>query len=222
LFLREFAVHDPGTLVAMFTVDQRNPNLLFTSYPNYREFRDQNTVFSSLMLYIPVTITLTGRGDPRLIMAHLVTGNYFDTLGVRPSPGRAFLPEEDPGGTGPDVAVISYGLWQRIYGGDPRITQRTIGLNGHSFAIVGVTPKEFNGLNQLFGADVYVPMSTYQHTFPVPALVASRRTLMFPVVGRLKQGIGPAQAQAALQGVAEDLEREYPRENQGRRIKLTT
>jgi predicted permease len=222
IFLRQFAVRDPATLAAMFTVDQRNPSLLFTSYPNYREFRDQNTVFSSLLLYIPVTITLTGRGDPQLIMAHLVTGNYFETLGVRPSPGRGFRPEEDPGATGPDVAVISYALWQRIYGGDPSILQRTLGMNGHTFAIVGVTPKEFNGLDHLFGADVYVPMSTYKHTFPVPALVASRRALMFPVVGRLKPGIGMPQAQAALQSVAEDLERQYPRENQGRRIKLTS
>jgi predicted permease len=222
IFLREFPVRDPATLAAVFTVDQRHPGLLQTSYPNYRDLRERNTVFASVLLYIPVTITLTGRGDPQLLMAQMVTGNYFHTLGVRPFPGRGFLPEEDPGNNGPAVAVISHALWQRLYGGDPRVTSRTIELNGRPFAIVGVAPKGFNGLNQLFGGDVFVPMSTYQYTFPVPVLFSARRSMMFAAVGRLKPGIGRPQADAALQNLARDLERQYPRENQGHCFKLTS
>jgi predicted permease len=222
IFLREFAVREPVTLAAVFTVDQHNPGLLQNSYPNYCDLRDRNSVFSSLLLYIPVTITLTGRGDPQLLMAQIVTGNYFDTLGVRPFPGRGFLPEEDPHSNGPAVAVISHALWQRLYAGDPHVTGHRIELNGRSFAIVGVAPEGFNGLNHLFGADVFVPMSTYPYTFPVPAMFGARRSLMFAAVGRLKPGIGRPRAEAELQNLAQDLEREYPRENQGRCFKLTT
>jgi putative ABC transport system permease protein len=222
LFLREFPVRNSESLVAMFTVDSRTPNRQLTSYPNYRDLRDRNTVFSSLLLYVPVTITLTGRGDPQLLMAQLVTGNYFDTLGVHPTPGRGFLPEEDPDTNGPAVAVISYALWHRLYAGDPHITGRTIELNGRPFAIVGVAPKGFSGLNQLYGADVFVPVSTYSFSFPVPAMVPARRIGLFSAVGRLKPGIGRPQAEAALQPLAQELERQFPRENQGRRVQLTS
>jgi len=221
IFLREFAVRDPATLAAVFTVDPRNPGLFLNSYPNYRDLRDRNNVFSSVLLYFPSIISLTGRGDPQLITIQLVSGDYFDALGVRPSPGRGFLREEDPGTDGPAVAVISHAMWQRLYGGDPRVTSRTIELNGRTFAIVGVAPQGFNGLNQLYGADVYVPMSTYPYTFPVPAMAEQRRALMFHAVGRLKPGIGMRQAEAALQSVAQDLERAYPQDNRGRRFKLT-
>ena len=88
IFLREFAVRDPATLAAIFTVDPRNPGLFLNSYPNYRDLRDRNNVFSSVLLYCPSIISLTGRGDPQLITIQLVSGDYFDALGVRPSPGR--------------------------------------------------------------------------------------------------------------------------------------
>jgi predicted permease len=222
IFLRQFPVQDPAALAALVTVEQQSAGVQQTSYPNYRDLRDRNAVFRSLLLYVPVAITLTGRGDPQPMMAQLVTANYFDTLGVHPLPGRGFLPEEDPGTNGPPVAVISHGLWQRLYMSNPRVIGRSIELNGRPYAIVGVAPEGFNGLNQLFGADVFLPFSTYPYTFPTPAMVSSRRAAMFFAVGRLRSGMGMRQAEDALQNVAQDLERQYPRENQGRRIKLTT
>src|SRR4029450_11426771 len=95
-----------------------------------RDFRDHNTVFSSLLLYTPVTTNLTGRGDPQLLMAHMVSGNYFDATGVRPMLGRGFLPQEDASPGAIPVAVLSYGLWLRLYGEDRRVTSSTIQLNG--------------------------------------------------------------------------------------------
>ena len=87
VFLRPLPVRDASSLVAIFTTDQRNPGLLPCSYPNYRDYRDHNSVFSSLLLYTSVTVNLTGRGDPQLLMAQLVSGNYFDSLGVEPGGG---------------------------------------------------------------------------------------------------------------------------------------
>ena len=221
IFLRPLPVQDPGTLVAVFTTDAATPGLLLASYPNYRDYRDHNTVFSSLLLYSPVAVSLTGRGEPRMLMAHLVTGNYFETLGVHPAAGRGFLPEEDVGPGGAAVAIISYPLWQRLYAGDLSAVGRSIELNSRPYTIVGVAPDGFAGLNQLAGSDVFLPLSTYPVTYPSPALVTSRRGLLFFAAGRLKPGVTVAQAEAGMNSVAQELERLFPHDNRGRRIRLT-
>src|ERR1035438_10527493 len=95
LFLRPLPVQEPARLAALFTTDPRNPGLLPVSYPNYRDYRDHNDVFSSLLLFAPVTVNLTGRGDPQLLMAHLVSANYFSTLGLKPRLGQSFRAEDD-------------------------------------------------------------------------------------------------------------------------------
>jgi macrolide transport system ATP-binding/permease protein len=218
VFLRPLPVHDSATLAAAVTIDQRTPGQLGVSYPNYRDCRDRQSVFSSLLLYTAVTANLTGRGDPRLLMAHLVTGNYFDVLGVKPALGRGFLPEEDAVPGAVPVAVIGYALWQRVYGGSPRALSGTIELNGLPYRIAGVAPQGFSGLNQLAGADVFVPMAMYPRIFPSPAFVNQRRALFFAMAGRLKPGVTIAQAESGLQSVAAELERQYPNENRGRRI----
>jgi predicted permease len=221
IFLRPLPVHDPASIVAVYTTDAATPGLLLASYPNYLDYRDHNTVLSSLFLYSAIEVCLTSRGEPRMLMAHLVTGNYFDTLGVRPAAGRNFLPAEDAGPGGPAVAVISYSLWQRIFAADPHAIGQAIELNSHPYTIVGVAPPGFSGLNQLAGADVFLPLSTYPVTYPSPALVTSRRGLLFFAAGRLKPGVTLAQAEAGMNSVAQELEREFPRDNHGRRIRLT-
>jgi predicted permease len=221
IFLRPLPVRDPAHLAAVFTTDPRIPGLLLCSYPNYRDYRDHNTVFSSLLLYSALTVNLTGRGNPQLLMGQLVTANYFSTLGVEPVVGRGFRGEEDLPGASP-VAVISHGLWVRLFGGSLAVTSRTIEISGHPYAIIGVAPAGFQGLNQLSGADIFLPFSVYPRVYPIPGQVAQRRALIFAAVGRLKPGVSLRQAQSALQSLAQELERQYPRENQGRRVSLTT
>jgi predicted permease len=222
VLLRPLPVEDPSTLAAVSTVDTHNPGLLLCSYPNYQDYRDQNTVFSSLLLYTIVSINLTGHGDPQLLMAQLVSGNYFSTLGVQPLVGRAFRPEEDATPGAYPVAVISYGLWTRQFGRDPQVTARTISLNGRPFDIVGVAPEGFQGLNEMFAADVWVPMMMYQQVYPNPAVVAQRRALLFNVAGRLKPGVSLPQGEAGIARISHDLERQYPKDNDGRSVRLTS
>ena len=81
VLLRPLPVEDPSSLAAVLTVDSHDAGLWLCSYPNYQDFRDQNRVFSSLLLYTAVTINLTGHNDPQLLMGQLVSGNYFSTLG---------------------------------------------------------------------------------------------------------------------------------------------
>ena len=221
VLLRPLPVEDPARLAAVSTVDSRNPGFVLCSYPNYKDFRDRNQVFSSLLLHAAVTINLTGRGDPQLLMGELVSGNYFSALGVNPVVGRGFLPEEDATPGAWPVAVLSYGLWRQQFGGDPQVTSRTISLNGRAFQIVGVAPPGFHGLNELFAADVWVPMMMYPQVYPNAAWVNQRRFLGFSVAGRLKPGVSFPQAEAAIRSIAAELEREYPKDNAGRSVRLS-
>ena len=220
VFLRPMPVRDPASLAALVTTDSRTPGQFGVSYPNYRDLRDHNTAFSSMLLYSPATASLTGRGDPQLVMVHLVTAGYFSTLGTTLALGRGFLPEEDSLSGDTAVAIITYGLWMRLYAGAPGVTTQSIGLNGQSYRIVGVAPEGFSGLNQLAGADVFLPFSAYPRIVPTPAMVTQRRALLFSAAGRLKPGVTLAQAGAAIQSLSQELEREYPSENRARRIHL--
>jgi predicted permease len=220
VLLRPLPLENASTLAAVYTVDPRNAGYLGCSFLNFKDYRDRNSVFSSLALYSPITVNLTGQGDPRLVMAHMVTANYFSTLGVKPVLGRGFLPEEDVTPNANAVAVIGYGLWSRLFAGDRRVLSRSLVVNGRAFTIVGVAPQGFQGINQLYGADLWVPMMMYPQVFPSVAWVNQRRASVFSVVGRLKPGVGMPQAEGAMQSLAAELARQYPRENNGRSIKL--
>jgi predicted permease len=220
VLLRPLPVEDPSGLAAVSTLDSRNPGQLFCSYPNYKDYRDRNQVFSSLLLYSPIAVNLTGWGEPRMVIAQIVSGNYFATLGVRPSLGRGFLPSEDAALGASPVVVISQGLWSRSFGRDPRAIGRKVEINGRPFDIVGIAPPGFQGLDTLMACDIWIPMAMYEQVYPNVAWVNQRRALLFSVAGRLKPGIGIRQAEAALNVIAADLEREYPDDNRGRRIKL--
>jgi predicted permease len=220
ILLRPLPVQDPARLVEVYTVDARIPGFWGCSYPNYKDYRDRSHVFSSLLLYTGVSLNLTGGTEPRLAMGQLASANYFSTLGVTPALGRGFLPEEDSAAI--PVAVISNRFWRREYGSDPAALSRTLSLNGRPYRIVGVAPEGFEGLNTLTATDVWVPMAMFQDLYPAPAMANQRRFLVFSVVGRLKPGVTQPQAQTALETIMQDLEREYPTDNQGRRVLLTT
>ena len=221
IFLRPLPVRDAAHLVVVNTTDPRIPGLLPCSYPNYQDYRDHNSVFSSLLLYSALTVNLTGRGAPQLLMGQLVSANYFSTLGVDPVVGRGFRAEDDLPGAAP-VAVISHRLWMRLFDGSRDVARRTMEISGRSYSVTGVAPEGFAGVNQLNGADVFLPFSAYPRVYPAPGLVAQRRALLFAVVGRLKPGVSVRQGESALESVAQELERQYPRENHGRRVRLTS
>jgi macrolide transport system ATP-binding/permease protein len=220
LFLRPLPVERPETLVSIYTRDPKNPGMLPSSYPNFRDYRDHNQVFSSLLLYTSLGLSLTGRGDPTPLLGQIVSGDYFSTLGVRMALGRGFTPDEDrvPGAN--PVAVISYGLWTRHFAADPHVLGQTVHINGWPYRVVGVTEPQFHGLNSLLVADAWVPSMMYQRVLPTVGWFDRRRALLFSIVGRLKPGVRLEQAQAAMQGVALELDRRYPQDNQGRTVSL--
>lgn len=214
-------------LVAAYTSEQNSSSFLGGTLPisnlNFRDYRDQNVVFTDMSAYTfgqPVSM-VTG-GEPQQTFVELVTGNYFSVLGVRPLRGRFFGPDEDTKPGANPLAVMSHGLWQRRFGADPNIVGRTVALNGLGFTVIGVGPEGFRGVNSLFSPDLWAPLTMYAQLLP-PQLRSwydERRALLLFVAGRLKPGVTLAQAEANLKTIARRLEEDYPKPNQGRGVTL--
>lgn len=156
----------------------------------YRQIREKNTVLEGFAAATFPPLTLSSDGIAERVNGMLVSGSFFETLGVDAVLGRVLTPDDDYFPVSPAICVISYGLWQRRFGGDPDVIGRRVQVNTHSFAVIGVTPKEFLGLSEDSRLDISIPlgaagMSTYS-SYPV-------RTF-----GRLKQGVSKSQAQASL------------------------
>ncbi len=220
VLLQPLPVRDPARLVSVFTVDRINPGLLYNSYPNYKDYRDRNTVFSGLALYTPIQAVLTGENELGDVPGQLVSGNYFDVLGVEPVLGRTFLPEEDRFPGADAVVVISYAFWTRRFAASRGAIGATVGLNQRGYTIIGVAPKGFHGPNALVSADVWVPMAMYPQMFSMADWVDRRKALLFSVVGRLRDGVSRQQAEDNMKTLTAQLAREYPADNQGRAITL--
>ena len=227
VFLRPLPLAAPERLVSVFTTDERNQQNAFggfmpTSRPNFEDLRSGNNVFESLVAHGFTGVSLSGGGEPEQVPAEIVSSGYFRTLGAPMAAGRWFVPdEEDTVGTAP-VAVLSYGLWHRRYGGDPAIVGRSIMINGRAFTVVGVTAEPFKGTNAIGGGQLWVPFATYRETTSGFYLDNwdSRRALLFQMTGRLKPGVGIEQAQANLTTVAGGLAAEYPNDNGGRSVNV--
>jgi predicted permease len=225
VFLSPLPVHDPTRLLEVFCVDNATTttaaNLRRTamSWLNYKDFRDQNDVFSSLAAFIGTGVTLTGKGEPRPQGATLVTANYFDVLGVKPVIGRTFFPDEDRSDGGNTVVVLSHAMWTRLFGADPSAIGKTVEMNGVPYTVIGVAPANFKGTFTVANPDVaWIPMSMHSQALagPLDALVNERRMRMINVFGRLKPGVSEARALAAMKTIAASLEQQYPRANRGR------
>jgi len=184
ILLRPLPVREPARLAEVYTVDPRIPGDWGCSFPNFRDYRDRNSVFSSMFVYTAVRLNLTGGAEPRPVTGQLTSANYFSTLGVNPVRGRGFLSDEDTGEGAHPVAVISYRFWQQEFAGDPSVTSRTLSLNGRGYSIIGVAPKGFEGLDTLTATDIWVPMAMYPQLRPSSDLathVALYRA--FPSIG---------------------------------------
>lgn len=140
------------------------------SYPDYEDFRDQNDVFSGISALSGTSeFSLSQGGQPELVKGEFVSANYFSVLGVDISTGRAFLPEEDRIAEAQPVVVLSYGLWQRRFGGDPNLIGGSVSLNGLTFTVIGVAPQGFVGAEAPLPRDLWAPMAIYPRLNPPPA-----------------------------------------------------
>jgi predicted permease len=214
-------VQQPGQLVSIFTTDAKNPGPLPTSHLNYIDYRDKNEVFTDVLGYSFGSVSFSGgAGETKQLTAEVVSGNYFDVLGVRAEHGRTFLPDEDKTPGANAVVVLSYASWQRDFGGDLSIIGKTISLNRHDYGVIGVAQKDFTGTDLGGGPDLWVPMMMHDQVQPGFTWYNTRRGLFLAMIGRLKPGVGVSQAQAALTTLGSQLEQEYRNDNEGRNVRL--
>jgi predicted permease len=185
------------------------------SVPNFQDWQRQQTVFEQLAALELATFNLTGRGEPQRVRAARITANLVPMLGVTPTLGRSFLPDEEKPGHN-RVVLLSDGLWQRQFGGDRWIVNQTIQLNGESYTVVGVMPAgfEFNGNREL-----WVPFVIDPQKEPWRADRANRNLSVF---GRLKSGVTLSQAASDMDIVAQRLEQQHAQSNTGWRVRLMT
>jgi hypothetical protein len=208
VFLQPLAVTKPAQLVSVFGTDEKNKgdllNFMPISYPNYLDYRDKNQVFTSLLMYGGATLSLSGRGKPEQLNGLIVSGNYFDLLGVKAALGRTFLPEEDQTPGASPVVVISNGLWQRSFGGEQSIVGQTVMLNNQAFSVIGIAPAEFRGTFAVGASDFWVPSMMHDQVLTGTTLkwFNERRAGLFNVIGRLKPGVTVEQAQARCRRLA--------------------
>ncbi len=216
---RPLPIDRPEELVALFTTDARNPGRLPNSHLNIVDYRDRSSDFAGMTAYTVAPVRLQTAGGSDEATALLVSGDYFSVLGVRPVLGRTFVAEEDRAPGAHPVAVISYGLWQRRFGGDPAIAGKSLTINRLPFTIVGVAPQGFTGVT-LNIADVWVPMMMYQAVPTGFDWYNSRRGLFLGAAARLKPGTDRRQAQANLDVLSRQLQQEHPAENDRRSTAL--
>src|SRR5262249_13986626 len=168
------------------------------SYPDLQDYQAQNKVFDSLAgCTSPRVVTYQKADASEVVFAGLVTGNYFDTLGLTPSAGRFFRPEEDTP-SAPAVAVMNFATWQTRFGGAPDIVGRPVRRNEVVFTVIGVAPRGFIGISAIFGPDFWLPAATADRVWPAQMRNArhDRGQAAFLGVGRLRPQLTLAQAQA--------------------------
>lgn len=187
-----------------------------TSYPDYLDYRNNNQSFSELLAYRAMQLSLSSDGFTERLQGAIASGNYFSVLGVGTGKGRTFLAEEDQTPGAYPVAVISHGLWQRRFGADPAIIDRTVIVNGHSFTIVGVAQPDFTGTETGEVLDIWIPVAMQAQVMPQSGdRLRSRDQRWLMMIGRIKSQVSTEQAQQEIDVIGAQLRQEYPKEHGG-------
>lgn len=216
VLFKPMPVPHPEQLVALYTTEPNSRYPGEFSYPDYRDYRDHNEVFSDLFVHSGTPVSMKNSSDKaELIWGELVSGNYFTGLGVTPAAGRVLTPDDDRAQGGHPVTVLSHGFWKKRFAADPNIAGKEVRLNGHDFTIIGVARQGFSGTRFVgFIPDVWMPIAMHtQIVAGSEGWLESRGGQSFNVNGRLKPGVTIEQATSAMNTYAQQLAVAYPRTN---------
>jgi predicted permease len=210
LLLRPLSgVKDPQTLAAIYTSDFSSGMYGASSYPDFVDYRNQADAFDSLAAYASTTLNTTSDTEPAPLRGVVVTGNYFQLLGVNARLGRTLQPSDEQAANS-QVIVISEGLWQRRYSSSSNVVGQTLSLDNKPYAIVGVLESSFRGLRLSRSPDFWLPMSTASDY-----VASGRNSRGIEIVGRLKPGVIVNDAQVQVTTIAARLAQAYPESNLG-------
>jgi predicted permease len=212
VLLRPLPYNEPDRLMIVSERDSKFEDAS-VAYLNFKDWQAQNRSFQQVSLWRRRDYTLTGDRGPENINGREVSSGFFTLLGLRPTLGRDISPEDDHEGSAP-VALISYGLWQRRFGGQQDVLGKTVHLNDRDYSIIGVAPRDFWFYTP---SDVFVAIgATGQLWLKVRQEREGSR-----VLGRLKNGISQAQASADLGNIAKQLAAAYPEANANHGVSIS-
>lgn len=215
IFLRPLpGIADPDSLVSLYRM-QNGQTFDNLGYPDYRDFRDRNQTLLGLAAHSPLPLSFTHESPERLI-GDLVTGNYFDVLGVRPAAGRLLIQHDDT------AVVISHGLWQRKFGGSHSAIGAKIELNGYPFTIAGVAANGFRGTLLALPIDVWAPLRAQPRLNPrlSRTIMENRASGWLMLFGRLKPLQTVEQAASEIKTISAQLAQAYPVTNDKRSVRV--
>ena len=203
ILLRLLPVKDPKQLV-LLTMHGRYYGSSWggnaISYPMYRDFAEQNQVYSGMFCRRPLYMSVGFGGQTERVAGEMVSGTYFPVLGVTAAIGRTFTPEDDKTPGGHPVVVLQHEYWQTRFASDPGILGKTLAIDGHNMTVIGVAQAGFEGVELGFAPKFFVPMMMQPAlAFGDPKMLTDRRTRWVNAFGRLKPGVSMTQAKASLQ-----------------------
>ena len=198
---------EPARLATVYTSDYSGPLYSASSYPDYLDFRSGSPTFEGLAAFGMKPLLFTEAGESQRILAQLVSGNFFEVLGLRAAYGRTILPAEQTVGQHP-VVVLGDSFWRSRFAADPSVVGRSVALNGKPYTVVGIGPAGFTGLIRGIGADLFVPVVMD------PSLTGdsldSRGNRGLLLIGRLRSGARVEEASAELAVVARRIHANEP------------
>lgn len=212
--LRPRAVSDPAQLVVLYTGDRQHP-YQSTSYPSYLDFRARNDVFTGLAAYgVGWQFRLSGADDVELVWGEVVSGDYFDVLGVQAQHGRTFARGEDQVPGRNPVVVIGHGLWERRFAADAGVVGRSVLINGQPFTVIGIAPPRYTGMVPGWASEIWVPAMATPLLDPSRGdrLLTSRGNRWVTLVGRLRPGATIEHARVQFDVLTRTMQAEHPDE----------
>ncbi|HEY6392711.1 MAG TPA: ABC transporter permease [Bryobacteraceae bacterium] len=209
IFFRPLDVKEPARVTKLFTRFADSTDSSLSSYPAFEDYRAHNSVYDGLAAHAGFTVNLcpsiAGNAARRAYL-YAVSSNFFPVLGLQPSLGRGFRPDD---GRAP-VAILSENFWRVEFGADPEIIGRTIKLNDSVFTVIGVGPRAFLSLDLADQVDVYVPLTNVLSVQADQKLLTCRDCAWLNMIGRLKPGYSPQAAEAGMQTLAAAIASEHP------------
>ena len=196
---------------SLYALQHGNESSGSESYADYLDLRDRNHTFESLLAYNVNQLGLDDGKDPSSVWVLEASGNYFDTLGLKPHLGRFFHATDEHGPNSAPYIVLTYDFWHTHFQDDPGVVGRVVRLNKHPFTILGVGPKGYNGTLLFFNPEIFIPI--VDHPLMGGEDLSTRSShWVFELMGHLKPGVTPALAIADLNSIGAQLEKAYPKD----------
>ncbi len=223
IFLRPLPVPDPGGLAVLYSTGSNYSGYDAVSYPDFLNLHKTSKTLSNVAAYARVPVKVKIQGKNRLVSSEIVSKEYFSVMGIHPLWGRTFGPQDSENASNPPGAVVNEVLWSQLFGTDRGLSGRSLLVNNREYAVLGVLPQSFKGINLDWGRSpqLWLPLSEAGLPAGFPAAMLQNRNIRWLLaVGRIVPPANLQSAQMEMKTIARQLEQTYPVSNDKRSILL--